>query len=123
MKRTAELYAQDILENINDAEVFLEGFTYEQFFNDKKTKYAVVRALEIIGEAAKNIPPHIKKEYSEIVWKDITGMRNRIAHEYFGINYTVVWHTVHNELPPLKNVIQHMLDNHASGAISLEFEK
>lgn len=123
MKRTAELYAQDILENVNDAEMFLQGFSYEQFFNDKKTKYAVVRALEIIGEAAKNIPPHIKGQYKEISWRQITAMRNRITHEYFGIDYTVVWQIVQEDLKPLKTVIQYMLDNHASGAISLEFEK
>ncbi len=85
MKRTAELYAQDILENINDAETFIAGISYEQFFTDKKTKYAVVRALEIIGEAAKNIPQQIKQQYNEIFWRQITAMRNRIAHEYFGI--------------------------------------
>jgi uncharacterized protein with HEPN domain len=69
---------------------------------DRKTVYAVIRALEIIGEAAKNVPIEIKNNYSQIPWKDMAGMRDKVIHEYFGIDLKRVWTTVNTDIPKLK---------------------
>ena len=69
------------------------------FFMIKKTTYAVVRGLEIIGEASKNIPKDIKENYPDIPWKEIAGMRDKIAHEYFGVDLKIVWQTIQEDLP------------------------
>jgi uncharacterized protein with HEPN domain len=73
----------------------------DQFFEDEKTSYAVVRALEIIGEAARKIPEEVRASIPELQWREISAMRNKLTHEYFGINMKVVWRTVREDLPPL----------------------
>jgi uncharacterized protein with HEPN domain len=75
---------------------------FEDFNRDRKTIDAVVRNLEIIGEASKNIPDETKILYQDIDWKGIIGLRNRIAHEYFGVSLTIVWNIIKKELPRLK---------------------
>ena len=75
---------------------------FDDFKNDRKTIDAVVRNLEIIGEAARNIPDEIKNKYQNVDWKGMIGLRNRIAHGYFGINLTIIWEILKQELPPLK---------------------
>ena len=77
MTRHVALYIKDILQNMRDAEQFIEGMTYEQFVDDKKTFNAVVRAIEVIGEAAKNVPPTIRARYPAIPWKELAGMRDK----------------------------------------------
>ena len=83
--------------------------SYEEFTRDDKTVYAVVRAIEIIGEAAKNIPGNVRKNYPEIPWKDMAGMRNKVIHEYFGVKLNIVWRTVKEEIPPLKPLFEKIL--------------
>jgi uncharacterized protein with HEPN domain len=83
---------------IGNIEEFIQNMGFEEFIADKKTRDAVVRNLEVIGEAAKNIPDEIKQEYPEIEWKAVTGMRDKLIHEYFGVSNSIVWETVTNDI-------------------------
>jgi uncharacterized protein with HEPN domain len=102
-------YLQDIQEAINDIENFTQNLTYEQFTKDRKTLNAVVRSLEIIGEASKQLPDTLKAEYSELPWKEITGMRDKLIHAYFGMDTETIWQTVKQNIPPLKQTIKKMI--------------
>jgi uncharacterized protein with HEPN domain len=82
---------------------------YEAFSKDEKTIYAVIRAVEVIGEAAANIPENIRSQYAEIPWREIKGMRNKLVHQYFGVNMEVVWQTIQEDLPMIINVIDRVL--------------
>lgn len=109
---TGRTYADaltDILDAIAMARQFVVGMTIDQFVGDAKTVYAVVRALEVIGEAAKSIPQPVRARYAELPWRDIVGMRDQLIHHYFGMNMIVVWKTVHEDLPILEPVVQRML--------------
>ena len=103
-------YIEDIIKAIDDASSFVNNMDYEEFVKDSKTAYAVIRALEIIGEAAKNVPPSIKSEYSQIPWKKMAGMRDKVIHEYFGVDLKRVWNTVKNDLPALKPQFEKILE-------------
>jgi len=95
-------YIEDIIEAMNDAISFVEGMEYDDFLNDRKTIYAVIRAIEIIGEAVKKIPELVKNRYPKIPWRDMAGMRDKLIHEYFGVNLRAVWDTVKQDIPNLK---------------------
>jgi len=103
-------YLRDIRENAEIALELVKGMTYEQFANDVRTKYAVVRALEIIGEAAKHVSAEVRKRYPGVPWSDMAGMRDRLIHQYAGILYDVVWHTatarVRDILPRIESAIR-----------------
>ena len=101
MKRVYLDYLQDMLENADRAINFVKGMDYEGFVEDDKTVYAVVHAIEIIGEAARSIPEDVRAKYPEIPWRDVAGMRNKLVHQYFGVNMEVVWQTIHEDLPML----------------------
>ena len=75
--------------------------TWAQFAQDQKTIYAVVRAFQIIGEAAKMVPPSVRKRHAKIPWKQMAGMRDKLIHEYFGVNHQVLWKTAHEDIPPV----------------------
>jgi len=107
-RRTIELkdYLNDILEMIADVGEFTKGLTLEGFRTDKKTVYAVIRCLEVIGEASKQIPSNVKKHYEQIPWEDIAAMRNKLIHEYFGADVDIFWHTIQEDLLPLKTAIK-----------------
>ncbi len=102
-------YVEDIIEAMNDAESFVKNEEYNIFVKDRKTVYAVLRALEIIGEAVKHIPVPIKNRYPQIRWKDMAGMRDKVIHEYFGINLKRVWRTVNEDIPKLKPEFEKIL--------------
>ena len=104
-------YLQHILDAISDAEKFLENITQDAFFKNKEKQYAVLRALEIIGEATKNLSKEFRAKHREIPWRDIAGMRNKLIHEYFGVNLELVWTTVKNRLPELKKQIRKILED------------
>ena len=96
-------YLKDILDAISDIEVFITNIDEAEFYKNKEKKYAVVRALEIIGEATKNLSKELKAKHKEIPWKEIAGMRDKLIHWYFGIKWELVWETVKNKIPELKN--------------------
>ena len=91
----------DIKEAARRIEVYIKKNSYRKFLKDIKTQDAVVRNLEIIGEAAKNVSDDLKKEYPEIQWKKLAGVRDRLIHHYFGVNYDIVWVIANKELPKI----------------------
>jgi uncharacterized protein with HEPN domain len=107
-RRIIELrdYLNDLLEMIADIGEFTKGLTFEEFKKEKKTVYAVIRCLEVIGEASKQIPSNVKKRYEQIPWEDIAAMRNKLIHEYFGADVDIVWHTVREDLEPLEAAVK-----------------
>jgi uncharacterized protein with HEPN domain len=113
-KREYRDYLIDIATSINDIESFIEGMTYEDFLNDKMASNAVIRSLEVIGEATKNLPKAIRDRDTSIPWKKMAGMRDKIIHEYFGVNYETVWKTAKKILPGLKDKISHLIEQKIS---------
>jgi len=110
MDREFEDYLKDILEAMEKAQRFVKNFSYEEFTEDDKTVFAVVRALEIIGEATKKIPDDIRKENPDIPWKDMAGMRDILIHDYFGVDLETVWKTVIERIPEIKPLIKKLLE-------------
>jgi len=101
-KREWKLFVEDILESVEKIEEYVKDMTLDDFKQDRKTTDAVVRNFEIIGEASRYIPDDIKIKFQNVDWKAIVGLRNRIAHEYFGISLAIVWEIIKGELPILK---------------------
>ena len=110
MSREFEDYLKDILDAMEKAQKFIENLTFEQFAEDQKTVYAVVRALEIVGEATKNIPDAIRMEFPKVPWKDMAGMRDILIHDYFGVDMETVWLTITKKIPEGKPLIQQILE-------------
>ena len=102
-------YLQDMLENAQLAIRFVEEVDFETFKKDNKTVYAVIRAVEVIGEAASNVPVEIRSKHPSLPWRDIRGMRSKLVHQYFGINMEVVWQTIQEDLPFLVNELVNIL--------------
>jgi uncharacterized protein with HEPN domain len=109
MKREYEDYLRDMLENAEKALSFVQGMDYDGFCTDDKAVYAVIRAFEIIGEAARQIPENVRQSHPEIQWREIAAMRNKLTHEYFGVNTKVIWRTVHEDLPVIIPLVKKML--------------
>lgn len=101
MSRKDQDYLSDIQDAIHKIAAYTAGQTYEQFMKDTKTQDAVVRNLEVIGEAAKNLSPRLRKAYPQAPWKELAGVRDKIIHRYFGINYEIVWTIAQENLPRL----------------------
>lgn len=106
MKRTVILYIEDIKKSIVKIEKYTKRISREKFLKDEKTQDALVRNLEIIGEAAKNIPHKVRAAYPQIPWRGIITMRNKIIHEYFGVDLDILWQTVKEDIPELKSKIK-----------------
>jgi len=99
-------YIDDIATEIDNIELFTAGMTFAQFASDTKTAYAVVRSLEIIGEATKGVSDDIRAKYPEVPWRKMAGMRDKLAHDYIGVDLEVVWSAVKLHIPDLRH---HML--------------
>jgi len=102
------VYLKHILDAISDLEDFTKGVSKEDFLRSREKQYAVLRGMEVIGEAAKNLSRELRKNHPEINWKDFTGMRDKLIHEYFGVNLPLVWKTVKEDLPALKKQVQEL---------------
>ncbi len=108
MSREYKLYIDDILRSIEKIENYTKNMSYEDFIKSDMSIDAVIRNLEIIGEASKKIPIDIKKRYSEVEWSKITGLRDILIHEYFGVNSKILWDVIANKIPKLKISIKKM---------------
>lgn len=104
------MYLEDILTSINRINEYLQEYSFIQFREDHKTVDAVIRNLEIIGEASKNVPKEIKGKYPNIPWAEMYLLRNKVSHEYFGIDYEIIWDVVTNYLPQNKLQIEEILN-------------
>ena len=111
MPRDIRLYLDDMLEAVTKILDYTTGMDYDAFINDPKTQDAVVRNLEIIGEAAGRLPEDIRDAAPEIEWRKIVALRNILAHEYFGVSLPVVWDIVQNKLDPLETSCQKLFQN------------
>jgi uncharacterized protein with HEPN domain len=109
MKKEFLDYVEDIIEAMEDAISFVKEMEYDDFAKDRKTVYAVVRALEIIGETVKKVPLRVRNRYPRIPWKEIAGMRDKLIHEYFGVDLKRVWKTVKEDVPNLKPLFEEIL--------------
>ncbi len=109
MKRDVTLYLADILENMDDAVTFIEAISFDTFVNDKKTINAVVRSLEIIGEASKHVPEEIRLKKPDVPWKNMAGLRDRCIHGYIGIDYEMIWNVIKIDIPRIRLSIQSLL--------------
>jgi uncharacterized protein with HEPN domain len=121
-KRDYRLYIDDIIEAIKKTEKFSKGLSFDEFSGDSKTIDATIRNFEIIGEAVKHIPPKIRGKYPDIPWKIMAGMRDKLIHEYFGVDKKVLWKTVKEDLPKIKPLIEEASRNMDREIRDLEIE-
>ena len=108
-KRTDMDFLSDSKEAVLRINGYIESLSYEEFLEDIKTQDAVVRNLEIIGEAAKNISEELKGKYPQVYWKDLAGARDKLIHHYFGVNLDIVWNIVKQELPGILLQLENIL--------------
>ena len=102
-------YLEDIYDAVEDIASFVNGMSKSTFLRDKKTINAVIRSLEVMGEASKKTPSRIKKRHPSIPWKKMEGMRNKMIHEYFGVDIEILWKTAKENVPLLKPLIEGLL--------------
>ena len=102
-------YLRDILDNATKVEVFTTGIDFDAFLADEMRAYATIRALEIIGEAVKQVPLSLREKHPEIPWRQIARMRDKLIHQYFGVKLGVVWKTVTEDISPLKKAVEQIL--------------
>ena len=105
-------YVEDILDAMEKAEILIENVTYEQFEADFRINFAVVRALEIVGEATKRLPPMLREKYPGIPWREMAGMRDRIIHGYDTVDLRIVWDTTINRIAAVKPQVRQILEDY-----------
>lgn len=110
-KRKPDVYLQDILESIQQIEEYLDGIEENEFYQNSEKQDAVLRRLEIIGEAVKHISDAIRDQYDEIPWRKIAGIRDIIIHEYFGVTLSMIWVVTQRDLPDLKSKIKKIIND------------
>ncbi|RMD98006.1 MAG: DUF86 domain-containing protein [Calditrichaeota bacterium] len=108
--RNYRLYLQDIVAAMESIEQFIAGMDFESFQADDKTASAVMRKLEIVGEAVKQVPEEIRRRHPEVPWKEMAGLRDKLIHFYFGVDYFLVWRAITERVPRVKKEIQAILE-------------
>lgn len=108
MKRDVGLFIEDILNSIKNIEEFSKGLNKEKFSKDILRQSAIIRQLEIIGEAVKNVPNSFREKYPKIAWKNIAGLRDILSHSYFGVNLERIWNIIENDLLELKRQMKNI---------------
>jgi uncharacterized protein with HEPN domain len=108
-KRDYDDYLRDIVDAAEKLEAFVDDVSYSDFIENDEKQFAVIRALEIIGEAARYIPTSFRAKHDDIPWKEMVGMRDKLIHGYFGVSLTRVWETVENDIPTLANQVRQIL--------------
>lgn len=108
-KRSVELLLQDIIESLSNILKYTSEVSFDEFMNDQKTKDAVVRNFEIIGEAANKLPKDFLNKNRQVNWADIIGFRNILVHDYFGIDYEILWKIKSDSIPELESEIKSLL--------------
>jgi uncharacterized protein with HEPN domain len=111
LKRDARLYLDDIIEAIQRIEEYSTHSDYISFEQDRKAVDAIIRNFGIMGEAVNNIPSTLRSKYPEIPWAEMMGMRNKLIHEYFGVDTQILWKTIKENLPQLKPQVRKMLQD------------
>lgn len=109
MPKEYRVYLEDILECIGNIEEYSKGLSYTGFKKDQMRVDAVIRNLEIIGEAVKKLPEEFRKDYPDVEWSKIAGLRDILIHEYFGVNMEIIWDVVSNKIPELKKSVKKMI--------------
>ena len=103
-------YVEDIYEEIKRIKKFTQGLEFHQFIDDDRTLYAVMKALENMGEAAKRIPEALRRKFSDIPFKQMAGLRDVVTHDYDGISYDMIWEAVSHDIPPLEDKVYEMME-------------
>ncbi len=109
-KKNPKIFLKDILESIERIESYTKDKTEKEFLDNYEKQDAIMKRLEVIGEAVKNIPKEVKEKYPKIPWKQMSGMRDMLIHEYFGVIMERVWDTAKNDIPKLKKQISGLLE-------------
>jgi len=110
-KRKPDVYLQDIQESISHIQHFLDGVSEEEFYKNVEKQDAVLRRLEIIGEAVKHLPDEIRDNHPDVPWRQISGMRDIIIHEYFGVTLEMVWIVATEDILDLKDKVEEIIES------------
>ena len=108
-KRTSSLLLYDIFQAIEKIETFCAGFSFDQLMEDQRTQDAILRNIQIIGEASKNLPPELIARHPEVDWSGLAGVRDIVTHRYFRVDWNLLWTSIHDELPVLREQIRTLI--------------
>lgn len=110
MSRSIKIFIKDILEYMDRAEEYVNGYDFNSFIEDSKTCDSVLRCLEVIGEATKNVPDELRKSHPSVPWRDMAGMRDKVIHGYYVVDYEMVWLVVKEDIPEIRPKILKVIE-------------